>query len=315
MEAAPAPMEPRVRIIAEPAFFVLVVPDAPDGRLGEHDRQLLGAAQILAGETGAVVLLAALEMADIAGADRVLPCGDVAGYDPVARALCVMAALAELDPRHVLFAESADGGDLARRVAVMAELPLFANVEALGQNFAIRPCGAGRFEERAAPGRLLTLAPDRVPAYTGPPCEARGLPSLAPVTGDAMLAKQLPADPESLPLTEANFVVAAGRGVTDLDMFAGLVRALRATPGASRVLCDAGLMPRARQVGASGSVLQGECYLALGISGAPQHLAGVAGVRHVVAVNTDLHAAMVARASLAVIADAQDVMRALLDVL
>jgi len=110
-------------------------------------------------------------------------------------------------------------------------------------------------------------------------------------------------------------VVAAGNGVADLETFARLVRALGATPGASRVLCDAGLMPRARQVGASGSVLQSECYLALGISGAPQHLAGVAGVRHVIAVNTDLHAAMVARASLAVIADAQPVIQAMLDML
>jgi electron transfer flavoprotein alpha subunit len=315
MEAAPAPVAQPVRILAEPAFFVLVVPDAPDGLLGEYDRQLLGAAQILAGQTGAVVLLAALEMADIAGADRVLPCAEVAGYDPTGRALTVMAALATLDPRHVLFAESADGGDLARRVAAMAGMPLFTNVEALNPDFVIRACGAGRFEQRAAPGRLLTLAPDRVPGYSGPPCEARALPSLPPVNGDAMPAKRLLADPESLPLTEANFVVAAGSGVTDFDLFAKLVRALRATPGASRVLCDAGLMPRTRQVGASGSVLQAECYLALGISGAPQHLAGVAGVRHVVAVNTDLHAAMVDRASLAVIADAQEVMRALVAML
>jgi electron transfer flavoprotein alpha subunit len=81
------------------------------------------------------------------------------------------------------------------------------------------------------------------------------------------------------------------------------------------VVCDAGLMPRAAQVGASGTVLEATCYVALGIAGAPQHLQGVARCEHVVAVNTDLHAAMVERAALAVIQDAQLVMPALLKVL
>jgi electron transfer flavoprotein alpha subunit len=303
--------------VPDPEFLVLVVPDAPGGRLSAHDRQVLGAAQLLAGKTGAVVLLAPEGMEDVAeaGADRVLPCAGVAEYDPVGWARSVTAALSALNPRHTLFPESADGADLARRVAAVADLPLFADVEALGADFAIRACTARRFEERAAPPRLLTLAPDRIAPYSGPPCEALAMATLSPVAGDPLKARTQPADPTSLALTEAAFVVAAGNGVKDLNMFARLARALGATPGASRVLCDAGLMPRERQVGASGSVLQSECYFALGISGAPQHLAGVAGVRHVIAVNTDLHAAMVARASLAVIADAQEVMRALLDLL
>ncbi len=112
-------------------------------------------------------------------------------------------------------------------------------------------------------------------------------------------------------LAEADFVAAAGNGVTDLAGFQALAAALGATPGASRVLCDAGLMPRDRQVGASGTVLSGSCYLAFGIAGAPQHLQGVAGVAHVIAVNTDLHAAMIKRATLAIIADAQQVIPAL----
>ena len=69
------------------------------------------------------------------------------------------------------------------------------------------------------------------------------------------------------------------------------------------------------QVGASGTVLAADCYLALGIAGAPQHLQGVAGCRHVIAVNTDLHAAMVERAELAIVADAHPVMEALLRLL
>jgi electron transfer flavoprotein alpha subunit len=309
------------RWVPEPDFLVLAVPDAPGGQLSAHDRQVLGAAQILAGSTSAVVVLAEGDVEDApeAGADRVLPCAPVSGYDPAGRAQTVLAAMATLNPRHVLFPESTDGGDLARRVAALADVPLFPGIEALSASAATRhvtrPWGAGRFEARAALPRLLSVAPDRITPYSGPPCEARALPPLAPAIGAPFAAYVQPADAAALPLSEAAFVVAAGNGVTDFAMFDRLVHALGATPGASRVLCDAGVMPRARQVGASGTVLQAECYLALGISGAPQHLAGVAGVAHVIAVNTDLHAAMVSRATLAVIADAQAVMEAVLEIL
>jgi len=303
-----------MRRVAAPAFLVLAVLDVTSGVLSAHDRQLLGAAHVLAGEAGAVVVLAPPGLAGLetAGADRVLTSAPSDGYDPDGKAAAVMTAIASLDPRHVLFAESADGGDLARRVAASGHFPLAAGIEALGANFAVRPCSAGRFEERAAPARLLSVAPDRIGGYAGLPCEALALPETPWPPGCPFAATIRSGDPSQLPLTEAAFVVAAGDGLTDFDMFARLVTALGATPGASRVLCDAGLMPRDRQVGASGSVLAAECYVAVGISGAPQHLAGITGVPHVIAVNTDLHAAMVARAGLAVIADAQDVMRALL---
>ncbi|HSI39163.1 MAG TPA: FAD-binding protein, partial [Xanthobacteraceae bacterium] len=140
-------------------------------------------------------------------------------------------------------------------------------------------------------------------------------PDLPPGPGDWLKARTVPADPATVPLAEADFVVSAGNGVSDFALFRALVAALDATPGASRMVCDAGLMPRGAQVGASGTVLDARCYFALGIAGAPQHLQGVARCEHVVAVNTDLHAAMVERAGLAVVADAQKVMPALLALL
>ena len=106
-------------------------------------------------------------------------------------------------------------------------------------------------------------------------------------------------------------MVSAGNGIRDFDLFRRVAAALGGTPGASRVVCDSGDMPRAAQVGASGTVLAADCYLALGIAGAPQHLQGIAGCRHVIAVNTDLHAAMVERAELAIVSDAHAVMGAL----
>jgi len=99
--------------------------------------------------------------------------------------------------------------------------------------------------------------------------------------------------------------------VSDWQIFHEVAAALGAAEGGSRVVCDAGLLPRDRQVGASGSLVEPRCYLAFGIAGAPQHLQGIVRCERVLAVNTDLHAEMVKRADLAVIADAQAVMPAL----
>ncbi|KTS25625.1 electron transfer flavoprotein subunit alpha [Methylobacterium indicum] len=327
--AAQAPV-PKVVVLDAPAFLVLVVPDAAGGRLSTHDRQVLGAARVLAGREGGVALLALgpCEGSGPAGADRLVRLDDPDGhdpesYDPAGRAARVAAAIGELRPRHVLFPESPDGGDLARRVAVRLRQPLFSDVEAVAAASLARPARGRRVEQRAAPGLLATLSSDAVADYAGPPREAREIagPAEAPVGKDSskgtaiLSATTIPADPATVPLGLASFVTAAGSGVTDLATFRQVVAALHATPGASRVLCDAGLMPRASQVGASGTVLAATCYVALGISGAPQHLQGVAGCEHVVAVNTDLHAAMIERAGLAIVQDAQAVMPALLRLL
>ncbi|KMO16126.1 electron transfer flavoprotein subunit alpha/FixB family protein [Methylobacterium platani] len=314
------PAAAKILVVEDPAFLVAVVPDAAGGRLSPHDRQVLGAARVLAGREGGILVVSVgpCEACGPAGADRHLALGEV-GTDPDERAARVAAALAVASPRHVLFPESLDGGDLARRVAVRMGVPLFDNAEVVAAGGLVRPARGRRVEQRAAPGLLASVAPDAVADYAGPPREARplahDLPPAAEPASTILSVARIPADPATVPLSLAEFVASAGNGIRDLDTFRQLVAALHATPGASRVLCDAGLMPRHTQVGASGTVLAATCYFALGISGAPQHLQGVAGCEHVVAVNTDLHAAMIERAGLAIVQDAQAVMPALLRLL
>jgi electron transfer flavoprotein alpha subunit len=153
-----------------------------------------------------------------------------------------------------------------------------------------------------------------VPMRVEAPREGRplALPDLPP---PARSAERVRPARGSLALADSDFVVSAGNGIRDFDLFRTVAAALGGTPGASRVVCDSGDMPRAAQVGASGTVLAADCYLAFGIAGAPQHLQGIAGCAHVLAVNTDLHAAMVERAELSIVADAHPVMAALLRLL
>lgn len=318
--SAGAEAPPRRIAIADPAYLVFAVADAPAGALTRHDRQVLGAARLLdGGGKAAVVLVTPHPDEDVGtlGADRTLPVARGGSYDPEGVAAAIAAAIEHHAPRHVLFPESADGGDLARRVAAWLGESLFDSVESLSARVAIRPATARRLEWRAAPSRLMTIAPDMIAPYRGPPRELAPLDAPAPNPESRRIldAERLAVDAADIRLDEAGLVIAAGNGVTDFAGFLELAGALGATPGASRVVCDAGHLPRGLQVGASGTVLNADCYVAFGISGAPQHLQGLGRVEHVVAVNTDLHAAMIARAELAIVADAQAIMPALLDAL
>ncbi|PWC31309.1 electron transfer flavoprotein subunit alpha/FixB family protein [Azospirillum sp. TSO35-2] len=313
-----AASEPVLRVIDDPACLLFAVLDRPDGALSGHDRQVLAAARLLADAAGGAVVAVVPDGGEdlgALGADRVLPLPAAWAdeYAPERRAAAVAAAIARWSPRHILFAESQDGGDLARRVAVACGERLFAGVESLSSARAARRAGGGATELGCAPPRLLSIAADAVAPLGAvrhearrldPPPEPDGVPALQG-------ARRLPVDPDGVGLGEADFIVSAGNGVTDWDAFAALGRALGATRAGSRVVCDAGHLPRDRQVGASGTVVSARCYLAFGIAGAPQHLQGIGGVERVIAVNTDLHAAMIKRADLAIIADAQAVMPAL----
>ena len=316
-----APAAPKQRIITEPAFLVFAVLEAPGGRLTRFDRQLLGAAHKLAGGAGAVAAVAFSPIADLgtAGADRSLIV-EADGAPASARARLLWSLVQHFAPRHVLFAEEGESADLARRLSVTMGEPILTDVEHLGPRQAIRATKGRMAEEVGEPPRLMTLGEDRAAPYGGETCEARALTladEAGPIETDAAILSDefVPGDPARLTLSETDFVVSAGNGVSDFDDFRKLAAALKGTPGASRVVCDAGLMPRAAQVGASGTVLAADCYLALGIAGAPQHLQGIAACEHVIAVNTDLHAAMIERAALSIIQDAQLVMPALLKLL
>jgi electron transfer flavoprotein alpha subunit len=317
-QKAPSPGMPRIAI-ENPACLILAVPDLEEGRFSSHDRDLMGAARLLADASkGAVVVLApegSHEDFATAGADRLVHAGLPAGYLPEEKTAAVLAAIEALQPRHVLFCETpTGGGDIGRRVAASLGEALAVRVVRLSPDEASSRIEGGRRELLRPPQHLMLIAPETADPPSGSRWEARLLPS--PRAAAVSLAIEdrgiMPTNPNALPLAEAEFIVAAGNGVTDWANFRALAAALGAAEGASRVVCDAGLMPRERQVGASGSLVEPRCYLAFGIAGAPQHLQGIARCERVLAVNTDLHAEMVKRADLAIIADAQAVMPALL---
>lgn len=256
--------------------------------------------------------------AALAGEGPVLAVGKVPGctHRTDVDAHMLPALIDLLDPSHVVLPE--DGGplsDLGRRQATLRGWQIAVRVVAWDGLDALCATNRVGLEARVRGPRLWLVDP-RLSIEAPPPRRAVVLatPDLPPPEnqGVTFLGIAEP-DPATLALPDARFVVSAGAGVSDLELFKRFVTVLGATPGASRVLVDAGLMPRDRQVGASGETTAAEVYVALGISGAIQHLEGITECRHVVSVNTDPSCPMAARADLALVGDAAEVMRAVLE--
>jgi len=123
-----------------------------------------------------------------------------------------------------------------------------------------------------------------------------------------------PPDASTMDLSEAKSILGGGAGLggaTEFGLLAKVAGLLGASVGATRVVTDQGTLGHERQIGTTGVVVNPDRYLALGISGAVQHTAGLGGPDLIVSVNTDAHAPMMAMADLALTADAPATLRAL----
>lgn len=297
----------------------LVVVHADRGTLDEHAQQVIATAAILAPADTEVVLAvlgACHDDAAALGADRVLVLADLdpAAWRPQGKLLWLDELVRRFVPETILLPDREADGDLGRRYAVAAGRDIACGVVELGRN-ALRVRAGSRLDAQRTLAPVMLLAPGvadtRLP-FVGRGCSepAPGLPRLSqPGVQDLGVEA---GDPQRLALEEADLILAAGNGVQDLPLFHALAQALGAAVGASRVAVDKGDFARHQQVGATGKTVRASAYLALGISGAVQHLQGIKACRHVIAVNLDATAPIVRRAQLSVVADTGAWMRALL---
>jgi len=168
---------------------------------------------------------------------------------------------------------------------------------------------------------LLTVATD---AGAAEPADAPGSAVVHQVAasladGDLVVrAAEAPAGAGGASLASARVVVGGGRGVGSADGFGPLdelALLLGGVVGVSRVVTSEGWRPHTQQVGQTGTKITPDLYLACGISGAIQHIAGCAGAKHIIAINTDPAAPMMARADYAVVGDLHAVIPALVKAL
>ncbi|MDB5623533.1 MAG: Electron transfer flavoprotein alpha subunit [Devosia sp.] len=293
---------------------VLVLAEHDLGTLSPSTARLVGAVAAL-GPVDLLVLgegvdQVALDGARLAGVARVLvgQGGDLAAGLPDS----TVAVLAGLAPNYsyILASAGATGRDVMPRLAAKLDLMPITDVVAIGgANRFVRPIYAGNALQTVVSDQLrhlLTLRPSAFrPAALG---EAAPIEPLAhaPVASVARIiaAHRTPSD--SPDLSTAQIVVGGGVSVGSAEGFKlieQLGKALGAAVGATRAAVDAGYAPNDWQVGQTGKIIAPDLYIAVGISGALQHLAGIQGAKRIVAINSDPEAPLVKLADAVLIGD------------
>ncbi|MEX3941434.1 FAD-binding protein [Paraburkholderia sp. BR10937] len=312
------------RVVSHPDHVLLAVAHAERGALDDHACQAIAAAALLADAQTEVALLVFGELKDDAGALGVDKLIELPGFErrtfaPESALRALQACAAALAPKHVFLPDNASGdGDLGRRYAAAAGASVATHVvEIDARHVGVYEQAKRAWAARSLPDVVL-LAPNAVEAklpFVGAGERLAG-DFIRPATDLVSPYKDLgleSIDAAQVALEEADFIVSAGNGVTDIAAFGRLAGAFGAAIGASRVAVDNGHFTRDKQVGATGKTVEASVYIAFGISGAVQHLQGIKDCRHVIAVNLDGSAPIAKRANLTVVGDAQGTIAALIE--
>ncbi len=243
-------------------------------------------------------------------------------YAPAAAARALVELAARLSPDAIVAAGSERGNEILARAAALLDLPLAANcVEATaGEPLRVtrQRWGGSLLEEAELVGApaLLTVAPHVVaaaPANGAAASVESFTPTLSPDELAVRVLEHVRAETEGVSLADAKVVVSGGRGTGSPEGFEAieeLARLLGGAVGCSRAVTMAGWRPHTDQVGQTGTKIAPEIYIACGISGATQHMAGCKGAKRILAVNTDPDASIMASADYAVVGDLHEVVPA-----
>ncbi|HZC69760.1 MAG TPA: electron transfer flavoprotein subunit alpha/FixB family protein [Jatrophihabitans sp.] len=299
---------------------VLVLVDAVDGTVKKSTFELLTAARQL-GEAAAVVVGAPGTAAQLKdqlaeyGAAKVYVAEgeDLAGYLVAPKAEALAAVAAQATPAAVLVSSSADNKEIAARLALKLESGLIydaVGVDGAG-NVTQQIFGASiTTTSKISKGTpIVTVRPNSFapePA-SGAAEEVAVSVSVSDAAKKAKIVDTVAEEKGSRPqLSDASVVVSGGRGIGSADNFAiveKLADSLGAAVGASRAVVDAGWVPHAMQVGQTGVTVSPQLYIAVGISGAIQHRAGMQTSKTIVAINKDPEAPIFELADFGVVGD------------
>lgn len=314
---------------------ILIFAEQRDNKIHPAALQIVTPAKALAASTGGQVVAglvggqvdAAAGALEKTGVDRIITVTDaaLANYSATRYRTALAAVAAKVQPRVLLLATTFMGRDLAPRVAAGLKAGLATDVIELqlaadGGLRVRRPVYNGKafchvqfVKDRLA---IASVRPNTFAAPTGGGGAARESLPFAAGPGDDRIAVQevVRTGGEVKDVTEADIIVSGGRALKSEENFKliyELARELDAAVGASRAACDAGYQPHSRQVGLTGKTVTPALYIACGISGAIQHLAGMRGSKVIVAVNTDKEAPIFKIADYGIIADVFKVVPAL----
>jgi electron transfer flavoprotein alpha subunit len=302
--------------------MILVVGEKGGGKLNRATWEVIGAAQQLveaAPSLGPITV--AIAGHDLAGVTSELATADVQGvvaadaealatYTPDAFIQALRQIIGQISPQYVFFPHTYQTRDYVPSLAAALDRALVTDVIAIrhgvgagnGEVAFARPMFQGKLTADVVPqGEPPYLVAIQIGAFRAD--QARRGTSPAAVTSTAVAIdggaiRQQPEPPfqeakAAVDLSQAERIVAVGRGIKaaeNLPVAEKLAKAFGAELAASRPICDNGWLPMERQIGSSGQTVAPKLYVALGISGAIQHLVGMKGARTIVAINKDADA-------------------------
>lgn len=304
---------------------VLVIGDIADGATSPQTLELLSAARSIAGD-GDRITLALAGAGSLATPNVVcdtvyllehdaLGDADSATFDAASDALTAVAR--EISPRAILFGRSDAASVIAPRVAMRLGASFSRDCTALSSDGAdivvTRPVYGGnanaRFRLKADGIHVIMLRPgshEPVAVHGATPEAVRFDPAPHIRNSRSTLIRTVQEAQEGVRLEDADVVVSGGRGLGGPEPFeqvAELAGLLGGAVGASRAACDAGWIDHSHQVGLTGKSVSPRLYIAVGISGASQHMAGCSSARNIVAINTDADASIFGDAKFGVVGD------------
>ena len=313
---------------------ILVVAEQREGKLNRVSLETLAAAQAIGKETGwpVDIVLPGFHTATLAqelAAYKVEKVYDLEGpsleaYTSDAYVHALKAFVARLQPKLVLFPHTYQVRDFAPRMAMALDRTLISDATGYkyesGKLLFTRQMFQGKFvADVAFAGEAPWLATLQIGTYRADQAEA-GAAQVETVEASAPPALRITPHEvfqeakQAVDLSQAEVIVAIGRGIKEQKNVAiaeDLAKALGGEVAASRPICDNGWLPLDRQIGSSGQTVAPKLYIALGISGAIQHIVGMKGARTIVAINKDKEAPIFEIADYGVVGNLFDVVPAL----
>jgi electron transfer flavoprotein alpha subunit len=295
--------------------MILVVAEQKDGKLNRASWEAIAAAQQLS--AGAVPITIAVAGQNVSSVANELAAADVAGvlavddealgsYTPDGFVQAFQQLVEQLNPQFVVFVHTYQTRDFAPALAAVLDRALVTDITAIrdvkGVKAFARPMFQGKLTADVVPDgpapHLLSFQIGAVRADSVKRGTTAAAVTTASVNIDPAGIRQKPEPPfqeakQAVDLSQAERIVAVGRGIKtqdNLPLAEKLAKAFGAELAASRPICDNGWLPMERQIGSSGQTVAPKLYVALGISGAIQHLVGMKGARTIVAINKDAEA-------------------------
>lgn len=288
---------------------ILLVAEYREGKLLGCASELMAFAKKLGAESAMFLVGSEKALPKFAGKLYLANAATCGEFNPDGHKQLLLEVIAKEKPDMVVFSHSSYGWDLAPRIAFALKAVQFSEVVDVVDGVPVLPVCNSKLLRKVAPKTAVAVLTLQGGAFNLAD-EPSGTPSIEKIgpaaTGTLVFGGYEQAEKGGVDLTKAQVIVSAGRGIgkpENIAMIAQLAQALKGEYGASRPVVDAEWAEHNRQVGTTGQIVSPKLYMACGISGAIQHLAGMKKSEFVVAINTDKDAPIGEVADVLVVAD------------